>query len=265
MNFSKKNNKDVRQNALEKRKPQKHDANVQQNTTLYFQVGLILVLFLTYGLFELKIQTKTIEISYDAPRDEEPDVYYANQFKVLDNKKSNKNEKRKKQLIVKEPKIIDNDIDMGPDRPNIITQDQNTSDQPFNPGDITVIELPDDTDPVNIIFVQEVPIFPGCEKHKTNAAKRKCMSDKIGKHVKRKFDASIASKLGLEGRQRINVMFKIDKNGNISKIEASAKHPALITEAERVINKLPKMIAGKQDGRAVEVLYSLPILFKVQY
>ena len=89
------------------------------------------------------------------------------------------------------------------------------------------------------------------------------MSDKISKHVSRKFNTDVATDLGLDGRQRINVLFKIDKHGHIAQIKASAKHPDLVKEAERVISKLPKMKPGKQDNKYVDVLYALPILFKV--
>ena len=39
-------------------KSRKHDANLQKNTTLYFQIGLILCLLGTYGLFEMRFETK---------------------------------------------------------------------------------------------------------------------------------------------------------------------------------------------------------------
>jgi protein TonB len=35
-------------------------------------------------------------------------------------------------------------------------------------------------------------------------------------------------------------------------------------EAIKVVSSLPKMIPGKQRGKAVGVLYSLPILFQVE-
>ncbi|MGA9324525.1 MAG: energy transducer TonB, partial [Salegentibacter sp.] len=35
-------------------------------------------------------------------------------------------------------------------------------------------------------------------------------------------------------------------------------------EAARVINSLPKMQPGKQRGKPVGVMYSLPIIFQVQ-
>ena len=59
-------------------------------------------------------------------------------------------------------------------------------------------------------------------------------------------------------------MFKIDKNGNITNVQARAPHNRLRDEAIRVIKLLPKMIPGKQRGRPVGVKYSLPIAFKVE-
>jgi len=53
MNFSKKNHELVGQNEQNVTKSQKHDLNLQKTSTLYFQVGLILTLLATYGLFEM--------------------------------------------------------------------------------------------------------------------------------------------------------------------------------------------------------------------
>ncbi len=116
---------------------------------------------------------------------------------------------------------------------------------------------------VPFAVIENVPIYPGCESAKGNAGKKACMSEKVQKFVQKKFDTELASELGLEGRQRISVQFKIDKNGNIVNILARAPHPRLEQEAKEVIGKLPKMTPGKQRGKAVGVLYSLPILFQV--
>ena len=94
--------------------------------------------------------------------------------------------------------------------------------------------------------------------------KKRCMSDKIAKFVQRKFNTDLAVDLGLSGRQRINVIFKIDKNGNVTGVRSRAPHPRLEKEAARVINMLPKMKPGRQRGKAVTVPYSLPITFQVQ-
>ncbi|MDT0557719.1 energy transducer TonB [Ichthyenterobacterium sp. W332] len=129
--------------------------------------------------------------------------------------------------------------------------------------EVEVEEVEEDIE-VPFSVIENVPIFPGCEKKKGNAAKKQCMSDKISKFVNRKFNTDLAGDLGLEGRQRINVIFKIDKSGNITSVRARAPHPGLEKEAKRVIGLLPKMKPGKQRGKAVTVPYSLPILFQVQ-
>ena len=127
---------------------------------------------------------------------------------------------------------------------------------------ISVTEPPEDLE-VILTIVENVPEYPGCERG-SNAEKRKCMSKKIEKFVQRKFNTDLAGDLGLAGKQRISVMFKIDKNGNVTGVRSRAPHPRLEKEAARVINMLPKMKPGRQRGKAVVVPYSLPITFKVQ-
>nr|WP_321229536.1 hypothetical protein [uncultured Psychroserpens sp.] len=112
--------------------------------------------------------------------------------------------------------------------------------------------------------VEEVPIFPGCEDENTNDARKKCMRDAISKFIKRRFDTNIGNNLGLSGRQRINSIFRIDTEGNIIFIQSRGSHPRLSEEADRIISLLPKMIPGKQRGKAVIVPYSLPFVFDIK-
>lgn len=111
--------------------------------------------------------------------------------------------------------------------------------------------------------IDEVPIYPGCETLLTNPERRKCMSDSINKKVQKIFNTDLAGDLGLTGRQRINVIFKIDENGNVTGIRSRAAHPRLEEEAIRVIKTLPKFIPGKHNDKNVIVPYSLPIVFQV--
>jgi len=128
--------------------------------------------------------------------------------------------------------------------------------------DIELVEIPEDIE-VPITVIENVPEYPGCEKG-SNTEKRKCMSAKIAKFVQRKFNTDLAGDLGLSGKQRISVIFKINKNGDVTGVRSRAPHPRLEKEAARVINLLPKMKPGRQRGKAVIVPYSLPITFQVQ-
>ncbi|WP_418604658.1 energy transducer TonB [Hwangdonia sp.] len=115
---------------------------------------------------------------------------------------------------------------------------------------------------VPFAVIDQVPVYPGCESL-SREDQKKCISENISKHVQRNFNTGLANTLGLTGRQRINVIFKIDTEGQIKGIRSRAPHPDLEAEAIRVIKTLPKMIPGKQKGKAVTVPYSLPIIFQV--
>jgi protein TonB len=117
---------------------------------------------------------------------------------------------------------------------------------------------------VPFAVIENVPIYPGCEGASGNNAKKACMSEQIDKFIQKEFNGDLAGDLGLEGIQRIFVRFKIDKNGNVVDVQARAPHPKLEEEAVRVVRRLPKMTPGKQRGKPVGVLYSLPIRFQVE-
>ncbi|MFD1293768.1 M56 family metallopeptidase [Lutibacter holmesii] len=115
---------------------------------------------------------------------------------------------------------------------------------------------------VSFATIEDVPVYPGCEG--TNEELRLCLQENITKHVGANFNSDLANSLGLDaGTKRIFVMFKIDEEGKIAEVKARAPHKALVEEAKRVINSLPKMIPGKMEGKPVAVKYSLPIAFKV--
>jgi len=118
------------------------------------------------------------------------------------------------------------------------------------------------SDDVPFAIIENVPVFPGCEG--TQDELKECLKEKIANHININFNSSIADGLGLKAEvKRIYVMFNIDKDGNISDVQARAAHIKLQEEAVRVITSLPKMIPGKHKGKTVNVKYSLPIAFKV--
>ncbi|CAH8282943.1 TonB-like protein [Mariniflexile fucanivorans] len=116
---------------------------------------------------------------------------------------------------------------------------------------------------VPFAVIEQVPIYPGCE-NLTNSEAKKCTTEAISKYVQSNFNTEIAKNLGLTGRQRINVIFRINQNGNVIDVRSRASDPDLEDEANRVITSLPKMQPGKQRGRVVTVPYSLPIIFEVE-
>ncbi len=167
----------------------------------------------------------------------------------------------KKRSIV-EPVIVDDLSSIM--ESSIVTSDPFVMDKPLNPNAVGDPVEPVDIPKVfNMIGVEVVPVYPGCEKMTTNVERIKCMNTNITKLVQRKFDTDLAGQLGLTGTQRISVQFKIDQNGNVTEVLSRAPHPSLEKEARRVAHKIPQMKPGLQRKQPVSVLYNLPIVFKV--
>lgn len=72
-----------------------------------------------------------------------------------------------------------------------------------------------------------------------------------------------AAENGIEGR--VIVQFVIRKTGDVSDGRvARGVDPSLDKEALRLISIMPKWIPGKQNGKIINVRYTLPITFKLQ-
>ncbi|MBJ6368223.1 energy transducer TonB [Snuella sedimenti] len=111
--------------------------------------------------------------------------------------------------------------------------------------------------------VEQVPVFPGCEEG-DRLQQKACTSEAIVKFVRENFNTGIAEEFGLQGRQRINILFKIDKNGSVQSVQSRANHLVLEEEVERVMGLLPKFQPGKQRDKPVTVPYSLPFIFETE-
>lgn len=266
MRIPKKTHELIRQNEQIVKKSQKHDANLQKNSTLYFQIGLIVCLLAAYGLLEMKFETATdnrVVCVYDV-LDDDTEVSIKNVIVYVETVTEVKPKVIKKVVLTKVPIIVDDETKILEEL-DIITLDQKTSsDTPLNPGDLDDIEeIPYDT-VVDFISIEQVPIYPGCENKKTNPQRKKCMSEKLTKLIQRRFRTGLAGDLGLSGIQSIQTQFTIDKTGRIIDVKTRAPHPKLESEAKRVINSIPEMKPGKQRDKAVGVRYTLPIKFQVE-
>ncbi len=72
-----------------------------------------------------------------------------------------------------------------------------------------------------------------------------------------------AKKEGIYGK--VFVRFMVDKEGKVSNVEVlRSVHPLLDEEARRVVASMPDWKPGKQDGKAVNVFYQVPINFQLK-
>ena len=99
--------------------------------------------------------------------------------------------------------------------------------------------------------VEEMPSFPGGQ-----GALMAFLSSNIKYPV-------VAQENGVQGR--VIVGFVVEKDGSISDVKVMRSvDPSLDREAQRVVKAMPKWKPGKQNGSAVRVKYTVPVVFRLQ-
>ena len=115
-------------------------------------------------------------------------------------------------------------------------------------------QAPEETEPQSkkvYNSVEQMPEFPGGV-----AGLMRYLSENI------KYPPE-AAKNDIEGR--VIVQFIIDETGQVGEVKVvRSVSDELDAEAVRVVKTLPKFEPGRQDGEAVSVWYTLPIVFKMQ-
>lgn len=243
----------------------KHDANVRKHTLVNFQIGLIASLLFTYTMFEVYTSepiNKIVDCEFIV--EDEPivwngefEVYQEPEQKVVAQKQSAPIPDPTEFQVVEDDTVLDDVVEE-------YKSEEPLESAPINLDDIGEEEIEEVPEHVPFSVVEDVPIFPGCERLKTNKERAACFSKKIGKIISRKFNGDLASEYGLSGVQRIYALFDVAADGSIQNIQVRAPHPKLKKEAERVIGLFPRMTPGKQRQTPVTVKYQLPIVFKVQ-
>ncbi|HET8837370.1 MAG TPA: energy transducer TonB [Flavobacteriaceae bacterium] len=240
-------------------KPKKNPkADLSNKSILFTQIGLIIVLFLAWQAIELKTYDKsdldTGIVDINALQEEDVPITSMNTPPPPPPPPP-----------PPAPEVLEVVEDEAEVEEVEIQSTETNQEEIIDVQEVQEVAPVEEIAQVPFAVIENVPVFPGCEKYSSNEERKQCMSEKVQKFVNKNFDTDLAQDLGLSsGTNRIQVLFKIDSKGNVVDVKARATHPRLVQEAKRVIEKLPHMQPGKQRGKAVEVLYSLPIIFQVQ-
>jgi protein TonB len=99
--------------------------------------------------------------------------------------------------------------------------------------------------------VEEMPHFPG------GAAALKAFLSSNTKYP------VVAQENGVQGR--VIVSFVVERDGSITDVRVvRSVDPSLDREASRVVRSMPRWSPGKQNGSAVRVKYTVPVVFRLQ-
>jgi protein TonB len=116
--------------------------------------------------------------------------------------------------------------------------------------------------------VEQMPRFPGCEDKATEKEKDDCAKQKMLEYIYKNLKyPAIARENGVEGQ--VVLQFVVDKDGSIADVKIVRDIGAGCgAAAEGIVqgmnNMGKKWTPGKQRGRPVRVLYTLPVKFKLE-
>jgi protein TonB len=250
---------------LSKREDKKR-INIHWNSRLFFQLGIIVSLLFVFAVMQstLGMTARTYKMN-ERPIWVEPPV----KTFVIEQPNTEMPKEVVKNPPVIKPKRITEKITVIKDDDKSLTETKNTTVEPpvtnvdpVKPKDPTsTVEVP--TGPQNINVVEFVPVFPGCESLGNNTARRDCLASKIHEFIAKTFNTEKFAHYDSGKTLRIAVMFKINESGNVVDVVARAPDAKLEREAQRVINKLPRMTPGRQGDIPVEVIYTVPIKFNI--
>ena len=224
-------------------------ADLSKNSSLYFVIGLSLILLISWKAIEWRTYEKVY--AYEALNVEDEDdeeIPITEQLKTPPPPPP-----------PPAPEIIEVVEDEEEIEETIIESTE--TDQEEIVEEVEVMEEEIDMD-IPFAIIEDVPLFPGCERV-AKSKRRDCFQEKMNQHIRKNFRyPEIAQEMGIQGR--VFVQFMIGKDGSISGVRTRGPDKNLEKEAKRIIDRLPRMTPGRQRGIPVRVPFSIPITFKLQ-
>jgi protein TonB len=229
-------------------------ADLSKNSSLYFVIGLSVILLISWQAIEWKTYDRSL-YDYEALNvedDDDEEIPITEQIKTPPPPPP---------PPPPAPEVIEVVEDEEEVEETVIESTETNEDEIIEVEEVEIEEVEEDID-VPFAVIEDVPIFPGCEKVSKDK-RRDCFQEKMNNHIRKNFRyPEIAQEMGIQGRVYVN--FIIDKDGSITNIRMRGPDQNLEKEAQRIISRLPSMTPGKQRGRPVRVPFSIPITFRLQ-
>ena len=225
--------------------------DLSKNSNLYFVAGLAFILLISWQAIEWKTYDKSL-YGYEALNvedDDDEDVPITEQIKTPPPPPPPPPAPEVIEVVEDEEEVEET-----------VIESTETDEEEI----IEIVEVEEVEGEIDVPFavIEDVPIFPGCERVK-KSERRTCFQEKMNRHIRKNFRyPEIAQEMGIQGR--VYVQFVIAKDGSITGVRMRGPDKNLEKEAARIIGKLPKMTPGKQRGRPVRVPFSIPITFRLQ-
>jgi hypothetical protein len=133
----------------------------------------------------------------------------------------------------------------------------------FNNNTTTIVSVPvcSKEETPDLMYVDQPPIFYGCDVSQSKSQIKQCFLSKITEHFKNKFNKDIGQGLG-GGRVRFAFRVTIDVNGQLQLEHSGITSNEARRELDRIGLLLPKIIPAKHRGKKVCVTAKIFIQIK---
>jgi len=213
-------------------------ANLERYKLLFLAISLIISLGLLVSAFQWQSPSTTEDFSNDENVEEEELMKVTRQDDKVEIEIPQEQEQQQQlevfDIVSDNEDIEDTDFDYG--------EFDEDAEMDFEDEEIEEDKI--------FIHVKNMPKFPGG----INA-----LRSYIANNVKY---PTVAKENGIQGT--VYLRFEVTKTGSVGKVELQkGVDPLLDDEAIKVVKKLPRFTPGEQNGRKVNVWYSLPVTFRL--
>lgn len=184
------------------------DMEIGRNSSLYFAIGLNIMLFITWQLLEYKTYDKS-EITQDIvsmDTEMEEDIPIVN---------VNTPPPPPPPVAIQESiQVVEDVVEIEETIIESTETDQNDKiADPIAVADVAVEDVEEDVE-VPFSVIEDIPVFPGCE-NVAKSQRRACFQEKMEEHVTKNFTyPEAALDLGIQGK--VFVIFMIDSKGYVT-------------------------------------------------
>lgn len=217
-------------------------ADLENKRLIFTQIGLIIALVAVFFAFEYKsYDERTLDMMQRTVEDIPEEI-----IPVTEQKLKPPPPPPSKQTA--QLQVVEDDVEVEDEIEINVEVDQSTEIEEYVPP---VQEEEEVVEAEIFMVVESMPEFPG------GAVK---MMEYISKNIKY---PAMARESGIQGR--VFVQFVVEPDGSVSKVQVlRGIGGGCDEEAIRVVESMPKWTPGKQRGKAVRVMFNLPVRFTLQ-
>ena len=207
------------------------EISLEKKKGLYFQIGLIITLIVVLGAFEWKSYEK---VNYNLGQLNLDDI----EEEIIPITKQEIKPPPPPPPPPEVIEIVEDEVEIEEE----LEIEDTESDEDI------AIEIEEESDDDFFMVVENMPEFPGGDQG---------LMRYIQKNVKY---PPIAKEYNITGK--VYIQFIVDKTGSVTNVKVvRGVDKNLDAEAVRVVSSLPKYKPGKQRGKAVRVMFTIPINF----